>query len=360
MKLSIPNKFALFVTLFVFNQNASAQSMKYLSNAQIFQIMNDSKVSYNVLSISEMDDSLKKLPNSSIMFPQYTPLIKLPLVKADDDGKLTLSSFEFKEEAWTFLNKGEEYFGKGDFINAKEFYSKALENDTSFYLAALYLGDCYLHEKDYKTALSYYQKANTINPNDYSTWYFQSTAYRNLGENEKAFDCYIEGLLNKPRHQNIMKALNGFKEKLGLTIDNNEFEPKSLAIKNGENVNIYFSEGGGSEWLAYSNAKAIWLGETTIPGLKESGAKSLWSTTEEKQAIISLLDAYYSAKESDKTKNDEYLEKLYKITQDGFLDSFIIYEIGSKVNPNITLVLPKAARDDIRKYIRKYVVIANN
>ncbi|MBN8705877.1 MAG: tetratricopeptide repeat protein [Bacteroidetes bacterium] len=360
MTFSTLNNLALIATLFVFNQIVSAQSDKYLSNAQIFKLMSDSKVAYNVTPLSELDDSLKKSNFSVLMFPQLTPLVKFPLVKKSEDDKSTLSSFEFQEEAWTFLNKGEEYFGKRDFINAKEFYSKAIENDPSFYLAALYLGDCYLQEKDYNTALSYYQKANAINPNDYSTWYFQSTALRNLGEYEKAVDCYREALLNKPRHQNIMKALNGSQEILGITVDNSEFVPKSLALKKGDDVFIYFSEEGGTEWLAYANAKAIWLGETAIPGLKEPTVKSLWSTTEEKQAIISLLDGYYSSKENDKNKNDKYLEKLYAITQDGLLDSFIIYEIGSRINPNITLILPDEIKEDIRKYIRKYVVVDKN
>lgn len=354
------NKFALITMLFAFYQNVTAQSDKYLSNAQIFTIMNDSKVTYNVASISELDDSLKNSNFSVLMFPQLTPLIKFPLVKKSEDGKSTLSSFEFQEKAWTLLNKGEEYYGKGDYINAKEFYLKAIENDPSFYLAALYLGDCYLQEKEYSTALSYYQKANAINPNDYSTWYFQSTAYRNLGDYKKALDCYREALLNKPRHQNIMKALNGSQERLGITVNNSEFVPKSLVIKKGDDVFIYFAEEGGTEWLAYANAKAIWLGEKTIPGLKESNVQSMWSSTEEKQALISLLDGYYSSKENDKRKNDDYLEKLYKITQDGLLDSFIIYEIGSRLNPNITLNLPDEIREDIRKYIRLYVVVDKN
>ena len=45
------------------------------------------------------------------------------------------------------------------------------------------------------------------------------------------------------------------------------------------------------------------------------------------------------------------------IMQDGYLSEFIIYEIASKMNPDIILQMPKDFQDRIREYVERYVVV---
>lgn len=335
-----------------------SQTTKYLSMSEIFKIMNDSKVSYNILSADQLPDTLKNRKFSEIFFPQMISYPAYPKVVVNEDKSILVTEWQFDKEANQIMEEGEKYFGEKDYNHAMEKYSQAFNMDSTLYTAQLYIGDCYLNLGLFQEALESYKKANSINPNDYRTLFFQSTAYNQLGMFDQATEKYREALVLKPRHKNILMAANAYGMILGITVKDMTFEPKSLTFKKDGKINIYTPENDNMSWLGYSFVKALWLGEDQIPGLKEEGNTSYWSTTIEKQAVLLLLDGYEKSREQADFKQNEYIEDLLKITKEGLLNEFIIYEIGSKIDPTLTLRLPESTRESIKKYITNYVLVS--
>lgn len=332
------------------------QKIKYLSNQQIYKIMEESKVHYNILSMDHLPDSLKGKSFDAILFPRMAAPISYPTLKKTDSGFTVIES-RFNEDAVSFFEKAEKYYGEKNYDAAIEQYNSAIKADSTMYLAHLYLGDCYLNTEKTEEALKCYQNANRINPYDYRTSFFQATALGKLGRFEEVTEKYRDALVVKPRHNNIMLVAGKMSSLLKISVTDDAFIPKSLALKGPDSIYAYFSVDESSAWLAYALAKSVWLGEEKIDGLKEADSKAYWGTTEEKQAIIALLDAYDGTKVNEDFKQDSYLEKLRLIVADGLLDAFILYEIGSKIDPNLILRMPADVKEEVRKYISKYVLV---
>ena len=348
--------FTLLFQFLIMISSAEAQDSKYLSNPEVLKIMEESKTLYRIGSTDELtdpsiDDYGKK------MFPKLTNHLEFPKVVHGSDSSLYLKSFDFDSIALATLAEGEPFFKIGNYDAAIKYYEKAYELSDSLYVAYLHAGDCHLMNKKFKKALKLYEKAKKINPFDYRPHFYCGTANYRMGNHEHALENYIHAISLKPRHFSILLTLQAKADELGIDVNTETFEPKSYVEKTDSSVNIFIPSENGSIWLAYAAAKAIYLGEDDkrldLFGIQGIG----WNSEMETQAIIGLMDLYLGLVESDKIERIEYLDRLYLITKEGYLDEFIFYEIASKMNPDIVLQLPREIRDSIKEYVKKYVIV---
>lgn len=62
------------------------------------------------------------------------------------------------------------------------------------------IGNCYLQLGDYEKAIAYQQKCTRLVPEYFKAWVNMGAAYKRLGDNEKAYECYDTALQYDPQN----------------------------------------------------------------------------------------------------------------------------------------------------------------
>jgi len=70
-----------------------------------------------------------------------------------------------------------------------------------------------------------------------------------------------------------------------------------------------------------------------------------------------LLTAYTDALSEGRIQRDAQLDRLVEITQEGYLDDYIFYEICARMYPDFVLTMQSEIRDGLTEFIAKYVVV---
>ena len=89
-----------------------------------------------------------------------------------------------------FLNAGNKSYKRGDVSKATNYYEKALEFDSEFYLAYFQLGVLQKKQGQSKKAIESLKKVIKIKPDHDKTWFTLGTAYEADGNNEEAIEHY--------------------------------------------------------------------------------------------------------------------------------------------------------------------------
>lgn len=121
------------------------------------------------------------------------------------------------KNALVFYNIGLFYQENGEQEKAAETYRELLELQPDYYYAAYNLGYmAFLKKNDMKNALSWFEKAVSINPEYFEGIYMIGLCQENLGNIQIAISAYKKCLAIQPKYTLAMKALErlGVKEKL--------------------------------------------------------------------------------------------------------------------------------------------------
>ncbi len=340
----------LVVVCFCFNHHA--QQNKNLTLAEVMKILEGSTTNYNIKTIED-SNSVSDEVILNHLFPPYAGHIDNPFVQSNENS-ISLMDWRIDSLAQIEFNAGEEAFTNEDFAQALICYENALRIDKNLYMANLFIGDCYLQGGLPEVALEYYQKATELNPNDYRCYMFSSTAYYQLGDKAKALDCYIKALSIKPNHKTIVNILKNNQSIFQIEYMDMSFKPYAYFIKNNKTIDVFIGMSESGVWMPYILTKAMFAGESEIRAKYVSDNNSLWTLQEEKQAIIILLSGYLSIKE--KGTVIDYFEKFLKIVNEGYLDIFLIYEIGALMDPDVIIKSPPEIRERTEEYLRKFII----
>ncbi len=91
-------------------------------------------------------------------------------------------------------NKGEEKFVAGDYSGAIRYYKKAVDIDSTYYKATLYLGDAYFRNEDFDKALIWYKKACDMRPNLLEPRKYLTDAYMGQKKWTEAYIACVDGI----------------------------------------------------------------------------------------------------------------------------------------------------------------------
>lgn len=138
---------------------------------------------------------------------------------------------EMEEEnlANTYKEQGNKEFKAGNYMEAIEFYTKAIEKrkDKIFFTNR---ANCFYQLKKFKKSISDCEEALRLDP-DYAKAYFRKAdAYISLGDLEKAFETIINALEIKPQDNDIknklqdIKVLQSYKADYDKALEKNDFE----------------------------------------------------------------------------------------------------------------------------------------
>ena len=346
------------ISLFVLGAGlASAQPAKPLDPAAIIALMNASSVTYTIKS----EDDRTLLENAAAtLYPQLKDPIAMPKLVQGPNGPY-IDEIETSNKAEPLIQEAEAAYYKKEFASARAKYVEAYRIEPLYYPALEFIGDTYFGEHQYDTAIIWYDKAKQANPLDYQPYLYRADALDRLGRADEARQAMIEVLTLRPRYKNALLMAHGMSQRLKMEVHDSNFAPHAYAVKAGgdsssaSEVDVVTSATPSAPWVAYANAKAIWLGEPKHRSALSGNESDGWTMDHERECIANLL-AGYAAARANGAPADAELDRIQKIVDDGMLDAFIVYEITSRLYPNITLTLPAKSQAYIRSYVEKYVL----
>lgn len=326
----------------------------YLSAAELLERLETSDVAYTVHPLKDLPDSGGEALAAE-MWPAMGPGTGNPQVLISEDGSRSLNSFPLPEGCTKFIHQGEEYFRKESFAEAATYYQKAVQQFPQCYPAYLNLGDCHYFQGESEKALSWYQKSIELNPHDFISYFYRGNALLKLGRMEAARTSYIHALALHPHRESVLTVAQNKAKELGLEVHRETFHPRALVRQEEEGISIYVDT-TSPPWMFYGMCKALWLGEEDFRQRQTGAKEHRWSTTEERQCLLSMLEVYHGRHSNTSIAEDPVLERLFAVFKDELLDAFVLYEIGSRLTPDVMLLLPEDAFATVLDYVDSYVL----
>lgn len=166
------------------NDSLARQLAELLSGAKV------SKLYYNQFINVCRDATLKS------EFPHMASAY-LRLQYFDIDVNLKIEE-NINDSAKGIFNKAEKYFAKRNYTEAIKYYQNAIDLDSNFYFAKLYLGDSYYMLGDYVNAIPFFRSAVKNQPKLLEPRKYLVDALMNISAYEEAFEECIQALLVYP------------------------------------------------------------------------------------------------------------------------------------------------------------------
>ncbi|TGL71039.1 tetratricopeptide repeat protein [Leptospira kmetyi] len=104
----------------------------------------------------------------------------------------SIPTMEEQSKAFDFNQQGVALLGKGDFIQARSFFEKAVKLDPQSPEYVNNVGVTYLNEGKLDQAIIYFAKATERNPSYGRAFYNLGVAYQKQQNNEKAIQSYVK------------------------------------------------------------------------------------------------------------------------------------------------------------------------
>lgn len=96
------------------------------------------------------------------------------------------------------FNTAEREFTDKNYSKAILFYKKALDIDSNYYRATLYLGDTYYSDENFEEAIKYFSKASSMQPDLLEPKKYLTDAYLKLNMNDEAIETCADGIITFP------------------------------------------------------------------------------------------------------------------------------------------------------------------
>ena len=325
-------KLAFFILCLATTLCLSAQSPNIHTPSEIIKIMDDSQISYSLASgnFTPIDFSQK--------------VLRTRFYRIKHDSTYEVKAFEPEGKAKELFDKAEELFSDYDFTGARKAYQDALALDPNLYIAITYIGETYLYEKDYTSAVLWFEQAIEANYIDYLAHWGLAHACVYTGELKRALkEITITKILDR-NNQNINTMFNSIYKLNKVNYTDWYLDPLfSISTDYDEDrdkdiVKIKFHE----DWLAYALVYAVWKYE---PGYAESMNNN--EMLKEKEALFCTY-ASYNKKQLKKNLPIRMFELAIK---EGMLDPYIIYDGFLPYNPSVALILDAKDIEAIADYV---------
>lgn len=332
----------------------AAPSPKLLTPAEIVKRLDSSSTRFVIEAPESAGVPVEKY--ADVFWPRGEGRFVFPVVVEKGGGDRALTEATISEATLRVARAAEPAFQAKDYEAAAALYAQGLEKEPRSFLLLSHLGDCRFKRGQYAEALRLYERAGELIPTDHRLWWYRGQALAHLGRHDEALEAFTEALVRKPADALIVGWLERNAEALGIGVTRQPFAPLVLARREGDAVHVY-SDAKGPHWLSYGLCKALWLGEPARRKEALGSADPGFNTFEERECLASLLSTYASLREEGKTAAEPALDRLVRIVEDGTADGFILYELGARIVPWPTLLAGEEAQDQVRRYVRRHVLV---
>lgn len=335
----------------------AAQDAKIMNLEQIIVYCDSSKTPYRIQTVRP-GDSLLSDP-FVVLYPQPERTLEYVKLSIDAEGRSGYGPYPLTEPMKAAIRNGDQHFFDSRYADARREYMALIEADPTFYLGYTYVGQTYRNENDPLRALLYFDSTIALVPQYYQGYFFRGGAMRTLGRLDEARQAYVKALARHPRHMPTYIAIRTSGDELGFSVRDTLFVPQAVADMIGDTARaiVDISRGNSAAWVAYGLAKAIWLAEPSHrKELNGSEKRSAWTSIEEIECVGALLNTYASHIEKEPADRDPRLDHLVSIVKAGYFVEFLIYELGSRVNPQIMLLQDEARRKRMEEFVDLFVL----
>lgn len=250
------------------------------------------------------------------------------------------------EKSQAYYDEAEEFFMKEDYELAALNYRKALNEDTSFYKAGLYLGDTFWARENYDSALVYFSESVKRHPNILEARIFLVDALIEKGLLYRAKKECIEALMVYPGHdmkyklQRILYVENKYMNEHRFI---RYFYPNDINNTEQGDLNDFI-------WTDYRSAKDEISKYCDEDGLIEENGE-----TEDR-----YLEVYSMRRMLDEHPNDlpGYLHFADKMKEEGYLEPYVFISMFHvDIYPQFKKYMESEEnRIKCREYIDKYLI----
>jgi len=326
----------------------------YLTPPELFKVAESSENTYTFSTVEEAT-GLEVDSFAELFWPPLGDSIRYPWIDTED-GQRNLSSYTIEESCLETLQKAEPLFQDKKYAQALALYRKAVEESPDCYVAHLSVGDAHYFQGQLDEALECYDRAIALNPYDFLGHFYRANALLRLGRFEEARFGYVRALAMRPHRESILQVTRARQEDLGIRVTGEPFRPKALARQEDDGVWIYIDP-EAPHWLTYGLCKAIWIGEPSHREERTGSTEHVWSLVEERQCLMSLLEAYHAHRSEGDLGPDPALERLLAILEDGMIDGFVMYEMASRLYDHSMLLLPDEMFEEVLGYVDAHVLV---
>jgi hypothetical protein len=323
---------SFLILLYSFCGNAQDPPSKLHTPAEILKLISDSKLTYEIKELKtkiDVQDYSSKL--------NYNGVYR----KEEENGFSTVKYNPNTASAEAY-DKAEEAFQKNNVEQAQKYYLESYEKDSSFYQVMTYIGQTYGFQKNWNTAIDWYEKAIGKNYIDYMAHWFLADAYVALEKFEEAKkQILIAHVLNR-NNPRIVGAMKNILKKNKLVYTDWYFNPQYKLTKTDSKIIVDCD----LNWMTYALTKALWAYE---PGYAESMGKkddSFFNEDEEKEALVGIL----TQNKLKKLKEPELLA-LKTALDKKMVQAYIYYEILLPAHPVVAYQLPEELVNNIVDYL---------
>lgn len=278
-----------------------------------------------------------------------------PKVRSEPGGRYDVGPWPFPPEASEDWKRAERLYGEKEYEEALDLYREIAKSWPEHYLAVANVGDSQFFLRRYPEALEAYEEALALNPHDAALHLYRGHALVRLGRPEEARAAFVHGLTLSPGRSSLLSLLRKYADGLGVVVEEEPFEPKAFVEEAGDKLAVYVPERGTVPWFAWAACKAVWLGEPDHRREMTGSTNHIWTSVEEVECLRVLVDAYVRTLDEPDGERFAALDRIRRIADDGLLEAFVLYEIGSRVFPHVTLVVPDGLKGRLTTYVERYV-----
>jgi tetratricopeptide (TPR) repeat protein len=295
-------------------------------------------------------------------------MLKTLLEVPEDGGEITFSN---NAAVQAVMQEGEAAYAKGDFAGAISAYNRALALDPNDYSAALFMGDVFFKQADHAKAEEWFLRATQIDPDRETAFRYWGDDLVAQGRMSDAREKFINAIVAQPYLRVSWIGLSQWAPKQKLMLGAPSINPPGKVEDKGKDdqghnqttitldpamLNPNAKKDGSNAWFMYTLSKAVWHGERFQ---KEYPAEK-----EYRHSLAEEVDGFRmvvgQVKEGIKKKEIEHLEPslamLVKLSDEGLLEAFVLV---SRADQGIAKDYPAyraAHRDKIRQYINEWII----
>ncbi len=314
--------------------------------------INDSKTIINWMENSEIAYELKGIKEKDFVDKKSYPLITDIFYKSIEKNKsVTFKKYTVDKKYDADFKKAEEYFLKGDYKNAREYYKNVLKGNDKISTILTYVGQTYFMEKDYDNSLIWLEKAVKANNIDYLAHWILASTYVKKQNCEKAKDEMIYAHLFNRNNTRLLKEMNDILKLNKLKPNNWKFDLNYNIIINDKSKTTIEMQENHVDCMIYFVTIALWMTDSDYVKSKQI-KNDIPEVLAETEAVINLYAAAISSKKD--YSQFEFYKYLKKSAESKDIHSFIIYETLLPKYPHIIFNMDQKGIDKLKDYFIKY------
>lgn len=261
-------------------------------------------------------------------------------------------------EVESAMREGEGYFGKGDYVKAREAYLRAYKKDPKNYEAVLFIGDSYYADHKYADAEPWFAKAIALNPDRELAYRFWGDSLLSQDKVKEATEKFIDAFVAEPYSRYSSDNIDKLTRK-----QKKQFSVITIAPPGTEGLEeirlrpeLLSSTDGTKYWLKFNEVRERWKNEIFKKTRPNEPYRD--SLGERAAAFKAVAEAASAAIKAGEIKNPHHsITNVIELNNKGLIESYILLLTPTEGVAEDYEAYRKTNRATLRKFLSEYVFV---